>query len=145
MDLSPFSQYKQVEKAWGREIWLCNSPLYCAKLLLLTEGQQCSLHRHLAKDETFFMLEGSGVYLELFQPRPYKDSDLDFKWLGAMLPGDSHNMWPGLYHRFWSPEGPAVLLEVSTFHDDLDVERLEPSGPIARAAALAASPVIKES
>jgi len=123
MDLSWFSQYKQVPKVWGREIWLVNSPLYCAKLLVLEPGMQCSYHRHKVKDETFFMLEGAGVYVQhCVNPFPWYNT--------ALLPGDNFHVPPGLYHRFWSAEGPAVLLEVSTQHSDDDVERLEESGPV---------------
>jgi D-lyxose ketol-isomerase len=125
MDLSVFDSYKQVPKAWGREIWLVNGPLYCAKLLVLTEGQQCSLHRHKIKDETFFMLEGAGIYVEFLS---HEDSRHNVR---ALLPGESQHIYPFTYHRFWSPEGPAILLEVSTQHSDDDVERLEESGPIA--------------
>lgn len=130
MDLTPFDSYPQVPKVWGREIWLCNTPLYCAKLLVLAPGWQCSLHRHLIKDETFFMLEGDGVYVTC---------GASGAKVNALLPGDSFHVPPGLWHRFWSPEGLAVLLEVSTQHSDDDVERLEPSGP-ARHGALAPVP-----
>jgi quercetin dioxygenase-like cupin family protein len=139
MNLEAFADYKQVFKVWGREIWLVNSPLYCAKLLVLEPRMRCSLHRHLVKDETFFMLEGAGVYVE------------SMGTIHGMLPGDNFPVHPKAWHRFWSPDGPAVLLEVSTQHSDADVERLEESGPCndtsptARAAAIAASPGIKES
>lgn len=126
LDLSQFDSYPQVVKAWGREIWLCNTPLYCAKLLVITPGFQCSLHRHLVKDETFFMLEGRYACAQ-FQDEAFQ----------VLSPGTEFHVPPGRYHRFWVPKAfpQAVLLEISTQHSDDDVERLEESGPYQGAAA----------
>jgi mannose-6-phosphate isomerase-like protein (cupin superfamily) len=117
--LSKWDGYKQVPKEWGYEIWLHNSPLYCAKLLLLQYNKQCSLHRHLKKTETFFILEG------------YVDIELGTNRI-KILKGvtDSVHIPVGTWHRFGGVT-EAVILEVSSHHDDEDVERLEPSGPIS--------------
>jgi mannose-6-phosphate isomerase-like protein (cupin superfamily) len=45
--------------------------------------------------------------------------------------GDCLRMQAGTYHRFWSAvDRPTVLLEVSSHHDDGDVERLQESAPL---------------
>jgi mannose-6-phosphate isomerase-like protein (cupin superfamily) len=124
MDLSKFAGYKHVPKVWGEEIWLHNSPLYCAKLLVLTPGMQCSLHRHLVKTETFFLLQG----LAMIEVGADGHKELKHS-------GDSVHIPVGTYHRFGHVSGvltsvPTVILEVSSHHDDADVERLEESGPI---------------
>lgn len=116
MDLSLFEGYPQVEKSWGKEIWLCNTPLYCAKFLALDAGQQCSLHYHPIKTETFIILEGQ-LLVQLASRSEAKAA------------GDSVLVPAGTPHRFAGAYGPALLLEVSTFHSDDDVVRLEPSGP----------------
>jgi mannose-6-phosphate isomerase-like protein (cupin superfamily) len=49
---------KVVEKLWGREEWIVNNELYCAKRLIVDPGFSCSLHSHNIKDETFVIQDG---------------------------------------------------------------------------------------
>jgi len=122
MNLEDFKNYIHVPKMWGGEIWLTNISSYCAKFLTIKDGYQCSLHRHLRKTETFFVLEGA-VSLEV-QTRP-DQRELSTIRLEA---GQNCHLPTGIFHRFSTAEpGGAVILEVSTIHDDLDVERLEDS------------------
>lgn len=118
-----FVGYPVTEKVWGKEILLINTDKYCAKLLVLTLGMQCSLHRHIRKDECFFVLEGRAVIRH--------GSDASALGTEGKDPGDCLRVPPGTWHTFWaaSPFG-ALLLEVSSHHDDNDVERLFPSGPL---------------
>lgn len=109
-----------VGKEWGIENILTNEPEYCAKELRIFAGKKSSLHYHQVKKETFIVerglvrLERGGIE-ELLKP------------------GDSRTILPGTPHRFSSTYG-AVLIEVSTHHDDADVVRLEPSGELQRAS-----------
>lgn len=41
--------------------------------------------------------------------------------------GEGVHLKPGVFHQFEPLEEGAELTESSTFHDDLDVDRLEPS------------------
>jgi quercetin dioxygenase-like cupin family protein len=118
INLLAFDGYKQVDKMWGAEYWLHNSDLYCAKLLVVDPGMMCSTHRHLLKTETFFVLEGTPL-IQLEGGR----------W-EAKAPGDSVHVPVGTWHRFGAAELPAVILEVSSHHDDEDVQRRDPSGPL---------------
>jgi mannose-6-phosphate isomerase-like protein (cupin superfamily) len=106
------------EKVWGREIWMVNNELYCSKFLVVHPGSSCSLHRHLVKDETFVVLAGQ-IALEM------EGNSREMKAT------DSQRIPAGTWHRFTNPDnstwGLAIVLEVSTHHDDEDVERLEPS------------------
>lgn len=121
MQVTDFKEYEHIPKIWGEEIWLTNNPKYCAKLLCIKDGFQCSLHRHIEKDETFFVLEGY-VLLEVVVGK--------FKQFVTLEPGDNYHLTPGVYHRFKTmKQGGAIVLEVSTTHSDLDVQRLEDSGP----------------
>lgn len=108
-----------VPKEWGAEIWKVNNELYCAKFLYLEPGFQCSLHRHLKKDETFCVVRGQ-CRLEV------EDRTVE------MRVGDSERIVPGKWHRFSNNRynQMCVILEVSTHHDEADVERKEPSGRI---------------
>ena len=46
---------KHVDKGWGYERWVVNSPEYCGKLLYFNKGKRCSWHYHKAKDEVFYL------------------------------------------------------------------------------------------
>ncbi len=107
--------YTVMRKAWGWELWVTNGPLYCLKVLFIDAGWQCSLHRHIVKDETFFVLAGE-TRVECY----YASADK------PMVAGDRLHVSPGVWHRFGSQRG-AVLLEVSSQHREADVERKEPS------------------
>ena len=115
----PRQTYTRVDKAWGFEEILVNSPLYCAKFLHVAPGKQCSLHWHDKKDETFIVMEGK-CFLQTARICAVEH-------MRIMGEGESAHIPKGLPHRFASIEG-CTLLEVSTHHDDSDVVRFEPSG-----------------
>jgi mannose-6-phosphate isomerase-like protein (cupin superfamily) len=114
---SIFAGYPKYQKDWGEEVWLANIPNYCAKLLFLNKGMQCSFHMHPEKIETFFILSGDAlITLGNNKIKTYKS------------PGDSVHLPAQTLHRFAAPFTDVVILEVSTTHSDDDVVRLEPSG-----------------
>jgi mannose-1-phosphate guanylyltransferase len=107
------SDLQVVPKVWGSEQWIVNGDRYCGKLLLLMRGWQCSLHRHVVKDETFFVLSGRvrmELGVETFE----------------LAQGQSTHVPPGALHRF-AGLTDAEIIEISTHHDDADVVRIEPS------------------
>lgn len=106
---------KTVPKVWGHEEWIVNRD-YCGKLLHLRKGMQCSLHYHLHKDETFYLMSGK-VSLEVGN------------MIRILNPGDSEHIEPGCAHRFSGIED-SLIIEFST-HDDDDNVRLIRSGPAA--------------
>lgn len=112
-----------VAKKWGLEEWLVNNEQYCAKLLWITPGFQCSLHYHPVKKETFVALDG------LVRVEYYIDGGK--KKVETLLVGwrrDVLTLPPNTPHRFWSiGSDGGLLLEVSTTHDDADVVRIEES------------------
>lgn len=110
-----------VAKLWGLEEWLVNNDSYCAKLLWITPGFQCSLHYHPVKCETFVALDG------LIRVEYYVDKQ-KFDTLLVGRNRDTLTLPPNTPHRFWSMGGEGgLLLEVSTTHSDTDVIRLEDS------------------
>jgi len=119
-------EVKRVEKVWGREHWITNTKYYCLKLLALTPGMSSSLHYHRRKRETFWVLSGEC------------DIQIGKRKSGIrhMIPGSFITIEPGLIHRFFNkPDSTGevcLIAEASTFHDDDDVLRLEPSGPYAK-------------
>ncbi len=110
-------KHKVVRKLWGWEFWILNEPEYCAKILKIMPGFQCSLHYHNIKKETFAVIHGI-VKLEV------PNATIQ---LGS---GDHYTLDPGRAHRFSSGPDGATILEVSTHHDDADVVRLEESRAI---------------
>jgi mannose-6-phosphate isomerase-like protein (cupin superfamily) len=108
-----------VKKAWGVENILVNEPEYCAKNLRIYPGKKCSLHYHEQKKETFIVESG----LVRLEQRDVRGMPID----ELLKPHEQRTILPGTPHRFSSEYG-AVILEVSTHHEDSDVTRLEPSG-----------------
>ena len=114
MNLQP-KPIKVVEKVWGKEEWIFNGK-YCGKLLYLTKDFRCSIHKHLIKHETFYLLSGE-IILEL-----------DGQSI-TLKPGEAVVIGPGLYHRFTGIID-SVIIEFSTRHFDNDSYRTEPSGKV---------------
>ena len=106
---------KRVKKDWGEEQWISNTELYCGKVLIIHQGWQCSLHYHKLKDETFYVSSGN-ILLEL--------EGIEY----LLSSGDSVHIPPYAKHRFFGIGGfHNAIFEISTFHSDEDVYRLEPS------------------
>lgn len=122
--LTIFQKYPITEKVWGREIQLCNESNYCSKLLVLKPRYQSSLHRHTLKHEEFFLLDGYVIVEWVDDDGQPQSKELNI--------GDSFKVRARTWHRFKSDTrwGESVLLEISSHHDDSDVERMEESGPI---------------
>ena len=102
--------WKRVLKKWGEELWLVNNDKYCGKLLMLKKGAESSYHCHKIKQETFYCLEGAAKL---------KVEGEDYDLVSSARP---KTILPGEFHSF-KGYAPTVILEISTHHDDSDVER----------------------
>ncbi len=107
---------KVVPKGWGQEDWIHNDKLYCGKKLVLLKGKHCSLHFHILKTETFYIIKGK-VLIELYYPDGSQE-------LREMVPGDHALLVPGVVHRFTGLEYSEIM-EFSTQHFDEDSHRIE--------------------
>jgi N-acetylneuraminate synthase len=96
----------QWEKAGLGIVMRINEPEYCSKYLTLEPGQECPLHYHRLKKETFFVLHGE---VKLWA---------DGKTI-MLVPGESYTLAPGVLHTFDSLGG-AVIEEVSTHDENSD-------------------------
>ena len=118
---------KIVEKAWGTETWIVNTPLYCGKELRVDAGARSSLHRHHKKDETFYVLEGMLCVLTAHrrltkkQVASYTSKAVPCKSV-RLTAGMSLRIKPGTWHRFVASRD-CSFIEFSTHHSDRDVER----------------------
>lgn len=108
-----------VPKMWGTEHWIVNNDKYCFKVLTVNPGFQCSLHYHKKKEETFIVYDGE-ILLEQRDVRAFPYEEV----LGA---GMQRHIEPRTPHRFQARNGVALVLEISTHHDDTDVVRIEES------------------
>jgi dTDP-4-dehydrorhamnose 3,5-epimerase-like enzyme len=116
-----------VQKAWGMEDWIHNTPEYCGKVLTMREGWQSSLHYHPIKEETMLCIDGCCV-VEI-----YPDGVGAKKQFVALRAeeGSALHIPRSVPHRFMTSMGSTcVLVEFSTMHDDADVVRLEESREI---------------
>ncbi len=103
-------QIEVVDKVWGREWIIVNREEYCGKLLYIDAGAQSSYHYHRKKTETFYGLMGQTCLT--VNNRDYMLNP--FSRPKTIKPGQLH-MFRGICD--------AVVLEVSTPHDDKDVVR----------------------
>jgi len=101
---------KEVKKVWGKEIWLVNEDEYCCKFLYLNKDALSSYHYHQEKKETFYAFQGQVA--------------LTIKGKDYMLNPASRpkTIEPGALHCFRGITD-AIILEISTHHDDKDVVR----------------------
>jgi len=105
-----------VQKSWGHEVWLANSPLYCGKALVIKEGFSSSLHFHVDKTETIAVAEGC-LKLKIIENGE--------EFLSYLYRGDSILITPGLIHQLFAYNGDVTLYEFSTEHFDSDSFRIE--------------------
>ena len=105
----------KVDKSWGYEIWIANSPLYCGKKLFIKHNHCSSQHFHMRKTETLYVVSGR-LKLDLWENAQTTTLMLE--------KGDSFLITPGLVHKLTAPDGDVVLHEFSTEHFDDDSYRI---------------------
>ena len=112
---------KKVDKDWGFEIWLANNKKenYCGKILGIFEGKSTSMHYHVNKHETFYVLEGT-LKVDMLADRDKREEKHSVTCEG----GECLEMQRGQAHKLIAKDGPVMLMEISTFHKDEDSHRL---------------------
>ena len=112
------SKPKKVEKKWGSEIWMANNEEsnYCGKILHIDGGKGTSMHYHMDKHETFYVLKGE-LELELL------DTTDGEKSLVCIPEGQGFQIKQGQPHSL-TASIPTDIIEISTFHKDEDSHRL---------------------
>lgn len=110
---------KIVEKKWGREIWVHNCEEYCGKILEIKKDHSFSLHYHISKKETFYVLEGKMI-LKYVDPDKGEHKNIELKV------GDIIEVPRGAPHQIICLENGKIA-EFSTTHSDEDSYRIFPS------------------
>lgn len=102
----------EVQKGWGKEIHIHNSPEYCGKLLVFNKDGRSSLHYHLLKSETWFCQKGNFIFMTI-DPVTCDKKYSDFRT------GEVMTIPKGMIHQLQAIED-SVIFEVSTqdFPDD---------------------------
>jgi mannose-6-phosphate isomerase-like protein (cupin superfamily) len=116
MSLQPI---KEVDKTWGYEWWIINTPEYCGKHFLIRRGKCSSegkYHYHKIKDETFYV--DHGILILDWVDVGNKFHTIDLKR------GMAFRIRPGIKHRFSTKTiGGCRFTEFSTGHVEEDSYR----------------------
>ena len=107
-----------VQKSWGYEDWIVNSPLYCGKQLFIEKDKGCRWHYHKEKDETFFVSSGTIILWTAL-----RGTNPEEVYQHILRTNEHTRIPPGLPHRFWGVEDSCII-EFSTEHKDEDSIRL---------------------
>lgn len=114
---------KTVSKEWGGEIWIENNDSYCGKILTFKKGGKFSLHFHVLKTETFFVVNGK---FKLY----YIDTDTAEKKESFIYNGDIVDIPVGCPHQLeclcTGDRDYGIIAEFSTKHFDEDSYRVLP-------------------
>lgn len=106
----------KVEKGWGHELWIHNSPEYCGKLLVFKAGKKFSMHFHKIKQESWYVSKGQFQYT-------WVDMSTGTLHTDYLKEGDALTIMPYHPHQLEALED-GIIFEVSTQHFDEDSYRL---------------------
>ena len=104
---------KRVEKAWGYELWFANDEAnnYCGKIVHIYAGSKFSMHYHMVKAETLYVLTGK-VKVRIINGQTAAVEE------GELFAGEAFEIQPGLPYQLEAIDGYAQVIETSTFHMD---------------------------
>ena len=117
MPIITFNRPERHAKGWGEEILMANNHAYCGKLLKFNSGASFSMHYHLNKKETFYVLQGV-LELEYFDLSNASRKSVELR------EGDIVDIPAGAPHKI-TAFSEAIIIEISTHHEDLDSYRIE--------------------
>ncbi len=111
-------QPKFVEKPWGHELWIHNSPEYCGKLLVFpTAGNAFSMHYHMIKAESWYVQSGSFMF-------EYVDTEAATREHIILKVGECVDIPRGQPHQLIALEDNSIIFEISTEHFNEDSYRI---------------------
>lgn len=105
-----------VPKGWGKEIIFANNSEYCGKILCFDKGKKFSMHYHIKKKETWYVLSGSFILT-------FIDTEKGVFYNEIIQKGDIITNERGEPHQLEALED-AEIAEVSTQHFDEDSYRI---------------------
>ena len=105
--IEPFRP-RALERDWGEELIVAETPKYLGKVLTMRAGTKGGLQYHTEKDETFYLVSGEAAVR--FDP----GDGLEVVWMWA---GESYHIPPGAVHQVEAVTD-CVFFETSTPHHD---------------------------
>jgi mannose-6-phosphate isomerase-like protein (cupin superfamily) len=106
-----------IPKKWGKEIILHNDQDYCGKLLKFKEGAKFSMHFHIKKAETWYVVKGEFLL-------KFIDTDDATHYEKRISTGMVVEIGQGDPHQLIALTDGEIF-EVSTQHFDEDSYRIE--------------------
>lgn len=109
----------EVTKSWGYELWFINDRInnYCGKLLHIDDTKKFSMHFHINKAETFYVLSGTPILRTV----DYSTGTVSET---TLAPGDAVEIPRLQAHQLEAANGAVEVIESSTYHEDSDSYRL---------------------
>jgi len=107
---------KKVDKGWGYELHIVNNDMYCGKILHFENESTGSLHFHLNKHETFYILKGC-VKITGVNP------DTGEQYVEIATEGNVISIPQGVVHQIFAIS-TADIMEISTPDDPNDSYRV---------------------
>lgn len=109
-----------VNKTWGNEVRIVDNEdnNYSGKLLNINQNEGTSTHFHSKKHKTFYVLNGT-LHIEIVEPETAElmtysvDSEETFE------------IEQNVAHRLYAKDSGVTVVEVSTYHDNKDVFRVQ--------------------
>lgn len=108
----------KIDKGWGHELVWANTDKYCGKLLNFNKGSKFSMHFHLEKDETWYVLKGKFLLSTLNT----ENASIKERFLNE---GDTWRNRPMEPHQLTCIE-EGIIIEVSTKDSHQDNYRVMP-------------------
>ena len=108
----------KVPKPWGYELWLANNLEndYCGKILHVNPGSKFSMHFHVDKHETFYILKGVCKLKRI-------DTSTAAEYSVNMSAGDVIEIPKHTPHQI-EALSEVDIIEISTYHRDTDSYRV---------------------
>lgn len=97
----------RVEKGWGHEEIFASTETYCGKFLCFEQDKKFSMHFHVDKDETWYVLQG------VFELTTIDTATATYS-SRRLYPKDTWRNRPLLPHQLYCISGPGVIIEVSS-------------------------------
>ena len=118
--MEPVGKAKFVEKDWGSETWMANNEKedYCGKILHIKDGYNSSMHFHMDKHETFYILDGQLIVDLIDTSKGTRYDSI------IMSQGETLEINRGQPHQLTAYKGDVTFFETSTFHKDEDSYRV---------------------
>lgn len=116
---------ERTHKTWGDRWNIWRNDTAEVSVLDLKANRRCSWHRHQAKYNLFFVLEG----MLFIKTEDGEDG------LAKVKPGQVFTTRPGEYHEFQTHQLPAKIIEVMYVkYEPGDIEREKLGGPLNETA-----------